>query len=427
MKARRVLLASACLAAALLEATPVRAQGAPAYARESFHEHAHATTVAVGLRLHAGSQDDVPGREGTAWLLGRVLEAQAERALSWSGATVTVSVERATTLVTLLAIPGEWEEAWSKVDSVLFVAPLDGAEVEARRRELLDRLSFEAGSPVEVFQAEAAGLLAEPGSPYARPPRGTRQSVPAVTSADLAAYRSGHYRREAAVRSVVGPVPSGGIAPAVVPADTAAADTVGAEPAFSGALPGGVAWVTGDRVSEFQDVTSTWMTVAYPVPSALPRTHLELLAHLLREELDPTPPDPDRYSVVVRLEETPRGAVLLVEATVFPEATRRWEERITGAVRRLAENPIPDDFFRWRRRRFRTARLLEESSPELEAARATADLLRDGTVRDLGVEIWGLEGGAVQDAARSLGPPRVFLLGPDLGGGSGGTPPGGTS
>jgi hypothetical protein len=157
------------------------------------------------------------------------------------------------------------------------------------------------------------------------------------------------------------------------------------------------------------------MEVAYPAPGDLPRTRLELIAHLLEEELDPTPPDPDRYSVDVRLEETPGGPVLVVEAAVFPEATARWEGRITGAVRRLAEEPIPEDFFSWRRRRFRTARLLEEAAPEAEAARMTADLLRDGVVRDLGLEIWGLTAAAVVETARALGEPRIFVLGPDLG------------
>jgi hypothetical protein len=142
-----------------------------------------------------------------------------------------------------------------------------------------------------------------------------------------------------------------------------------------------------------------------------------LVAHLLKEELDPTPPDPDRYSVDVRIEEPPGGPVLVVEAAVFPEATARWEGRITAAVQRLAGAPIAADFFSWRRRRFRTARLLEEGAPEAEAARMTADQQRDGRVRDLGLEIWGLDAAALSAAARALGEPRIFILGPDLGGG----------
>ena len=118
----------------------------------------------------------------------------------------------------------------------------------------------------------------------------------------------------------------------------------------------------------------------------------------------------------VRVEETPAGAVLMVEASVFPESAERWEARILGAMEGLATQVTPDDFFAWRRRRFRAARLVEEAAPEVEARRITADLLRDGRMRDLGVEIWSLRPEAVQAAARALGPPRIMLLGPDLAG-----------
>lgn len=139
------------------------------------------------------------------------------------------------------------------------------------------------------------------------------------------------------------------------------------------------------------------------------------MAHLLKEELDPTPPPPDRYNLDVRIQDTPRGPVLVVEAAVFPESADRWEQRILSVVRELADEEMGEDFFRWRRRRFRAARLLEEAAPEREAQRMAADLLRHGRVRNLGLEIWGLDALALQHAARSLGAPRIFLLGPDLG------------
>ena len=425
----RFAVGAAVLAALVVAPAPAASQAAVGYRLRAVHAHSHQTAVAVGVRVHAGSQDDEPGREGTAWLLGRVLERQAVRALAETGseASVTVTVERATTLVTVLAFPDDWREAWAAAEHVLFDAVLDPAVVEAERAGLLNRLAFEAGSPVQDFENEAGGLLAEPGSSFARPVRGTSTTLVTITGGDLARYRSAHLRRDSAVLAVAGPVPPD---TAVVVADTAAvppdpeaapADTAGAPPPPEEAPAATVrlAWLTGDRRAQVQDVTSTWMEVAYPAPSDLPRTRLELVAHLLQEELEPTPPAPDRYSVDVRVVDTPRGPVLVVRAAVFPESTVRWENLITGAVRRLAQEPIPEDFFRWRRRRFRTARLLEEAEPEAEVARMTADLLRDGVVRDLGLEIWGLDAATVGETARALGEPRIFILGPDLGG----TPP----
>ena len=387
--------------AATMPAAGAYAQGTGTYALRGVSVHPHGTAVAVALRLHVGSQDDPDGLEGTAWLLGRVLEAQVNAALDPGRAVFTAGVERATTVLTLLAEPSDWPGAWRTADSLLFDAPLDAALLEKSRAGLLDELAFESGSPFAEFEVGAAGILADPGSPFVRPPRGTRESVERLGPTTLEQFRSASFRRQAAALAVVGPVPPD--------SSTRAGQPIGA--------PGqDVPWTTGDRVPWVRDVTSTWIAVAWPVPSSLPRTHAEMVAHLLKEDLDPLPPAPDRYGVDVRIEETPRGAVLIVEASVFPESAERWEARILGAAESLAAQAMPDDFFAWRRRRFRAARLVEEAAPEVEAQRMSADLLRDGRVRDLGVEIWSLGPDAVRAAARALGPPRIFLLGPDLAG-----------
>lgn len=384
---------------------PTEPPQAIAYGPTAVSLHAHGAAVAVALRAPAGSRDDAEGREGTAWLLARVLEEQVARALDTVPAVFTASVERATTVFTLVAEPSVWSAAWSVADSVVFRAPVDPGLVERHRAAMLDALVFESGSPYQEFEGVSAALLCEPGSPWARPPRGTTAALATLGTADLERYRADHLRRGAAAWAVAGPAspaipaPPAAVAPAA-PAGTDASD---------------VAWVTGERMALARDVTSTWMAVAYPAPAALSRTHLELVAHLLEEELDPTPPNPDRYDVDVRIEETPRGPALVVEASVVPEAAASWEARILGAVERMGSEAPAEDFFRWRRRRFRAERLLAESAPEAEARRITQDLLRDGRARDLGVEIWGLDAGALSTAARSLGPPRIVVLGPDLG------------
>lgn len=377
-----------------------------AYRLRAVAPHAHGTVVAVALRIPTGSKDDPEGFAGTAWLLGRVLEDQANRRLDPAEAVVTATVDRSTTVVTLLALPGAWREAWAHVDSVLFEAPLEADVLERHKQELRARMTFEAGSPFRDFEAQAASLLAEPGSPFTRPIQGTTASVPNVGVRTLDVHRSAFFRRDAAAQAVAGPV-SDGAMPRGEPTPPAG---------------DGMAWLTGERFSRIQDVTSTWISVAYPTPYALPRTHLELVAHLLDAALEPTPPPPDLYSLGVRIEETPRGPVLVVDASVYPEASAAWETRILSEVRRLAEEPVGEDFFHWRRRRFRASRLLEEAAPEAEVRRMTADLLRDGRARDLSAEIWSLDARALRAAARALGDPRILLLGPDLGANGGDLP-----
>lgn len=353
--------------------------------------------VAVAVRLPVGSADDPEGQGGMAWLTARTLEAQAAATLDPSDAVLTAQVERSHTVYTLLATPDAWRRAWLATSVLLFDAPIRTDLLAAQRAALLARMTFEQGSPARDFRQEAVALLGDPGSPWVRPLQGSPATLDAITAAGTDAWRRGHYRRAAATAAVVGPVP-----PGPERMDPPARDTVAQ------------AWYVGTRVPLEREVTSTWLAVAYPVPAGTSRTALELVAHLVKEELDPVPPDPDRFGVEVRLEEAPGGTVLVVEASVLPEASDRWEARIRSTVTGMAEDVVPDDFFRWRRRHFRAHRLLEEARPEAEAVRVADDLARSGRVRDLPAEIWALDGRALRDAAGALGEPRILRFGPDL-------------
>ncbi|MCG6955460.1 MAG: hypothetical protein LJF04_05655 [Gemmatimonadetes bacterium] len=408
------------------------------YRATAWSTHPHGTVVAMVLRIPAGSANDEKGSEGTAALLAQTLRDQARRALGPGHGAVTATVNRGTTLFTFLVLPEVWPRAATLLDSVLYDAPIDDSILDRHRRGQMARLAFESDSPGTEFEAEAARLLAPSGSPWARPVRGTPESVSALSPAILARFRRSLYRRAETARAVVGPrslLPTSTVA-LPLPVDSVLADTIPVAvadsqavrdtvPAPVAALPPeprvasdtapGLAWSSGTRVDQVQDVTSTWIRVAYPIARSTSRTAAEMLVTLVHDELDPTPPDPDRYGVQVRLLDVPGGTALVVDATVFPEAAGRWEDKITGTISRLASGPMQPDLFGWRRRRFRTERLLEEASPELEAERMTGDLIGTGRARDLAVEIWSLDAGTVYQAAKELGPPRILRFGPDLG------------
>lgn len=388
--------------AAAVVAPGLAAQPLPdGYAHSAAADHPRGTMVAVALRLPVGSRHDQAGIEGTAWLLAQVLRDAAAARLDAARTTLDASVGRSHTVFTLLTVPDGWQRAWRVVDSVLFGDGIDPALLEAHREALLERLAFERGAPVRLFEREALGLLGGVDNPWSRPLRGTEESVSAVGVMSLELLHRGHYRREAAAVAVAGPVgvPTSDRRPSAEPPPPPSE---------------GPAWHVGDRILLEREVTNSWIAAAYPVDPHVSRTALELVAHLVLEELDPVPPDPARYSVDVRLENAPGGPVLMVEASVLPEAADRWEARIVEAVAGLSDAPLQGDFFRWRRRRFRTVRLLEETAPEREARRMTADLLRTGVARDLSTEIWRLDPEAVREAAAALGEPRILRMGPDL-------------
>lgn len=400
------------------------------YGHLAVSSHAHGTMVGVALRLPAGSGADPEGAEGTAHLLARVRERQAAAALDPARAVLSARVGRDATVYTLLATPEAWREALARTHELVFDSPVPPELVGEERSRILEALRFGAGSPVRSFDLEAASLLVESGSPWASPVRGTVASVPSLDASSLAAWQQQHVRPGATAVAVTGPVearpepvtpPTSGVAPDAAMAgarpDSAAPPVAAADSSapVATAAPVQVPWRVGDRVALVQEVTSAWISVAYPAPDTLSRTALELLAHLVEEELDPVPPDPDRYSVEVAVEETPGGPVLVVQASVLAEALGRWEARVLTTVDRLAASAMADEFFRWKRRRFRTRRLLAEAAPEEEAARMTGDLALLGRARNLDREIWGLGSGDLLAAARALGEPRILLLGPDLG------------
>jgi hypothetical protein len=364
--------------------------------------HPRGTVVSISVRIPAGSDHDDEGFGGTAWLLGHIFARRAEAAAGLDS-KVTVDVSPGETLFTILTLPEEWAAAWGRAESVIFGTLLDGQDIEEGRRALLADLAFDAGSPVRNFELEARRLVAPSGRASSRSMRGTTETVATVSPRDLRLFAQSHYRADATTVAVVGPRGT------VLPFTAERTDAV-QEPTRAGP-----AWLVGGRFDLLQDITNSWIAVAWPVTPGVSRTSLEFLSHLLSEQLDPEPPDPDRFSLDVHIEDTPEGPVVLVEAAVFPEAADRWEGRILSAVESLARRTMDEDFIGWRRRRFRTARLLAESRPEAEAVRIARDLAREGAPRALSIEIWGLDATHLHRAARALGEPRILRLGPDLG------------
>ena len=401
MKARHSSATSGALLAALIGAcvSPLPGQST-AYAAVSVDDGNRAPLVVIGTRLPIGSRHDAAGLEGTAWLLGKTLAAQTNATLG-AEAEVTVDVGRSTTLFILTVLPSAWQVAWATFEQTLFEATVDSAAFERERSTLSRQLLFQRGSPALDSERRSVQLVASASSPWARPARGTHESLEALTIHDAQLLRRHEY---SAASSVVAAV---GLGDNPVLRDQ--------PPRLVTSPPDGPAWTVGTRLNVTQEVTSSWISVAYPVEGPLPRTALEFIAHLIRWRLDPLPPDPDRYGIEVRLVDAPLGAVITVEAAVAPEASERFEQEILQVVSSLIEEPPEGDFFTWDRRRFRTARLLTEAAPERAVARITSDLMRDGESRNVAEDIWEITPGAVARALRALGEPRVFRLGPDLG------------
>ena len=97
----------------------------------------------------------------------------------------------------------------------------------------------------------------------------------------------------------------------------------------------------------------------------------------------------------------------------------RWETRIGRALSGLEQAyRIPTEFER-HKAHFRSVALVADATPEAEGKRLALDLLIEGRLRDLAIEIDALTAQQVLDAVRSLGRPRILVFGPELGAGGG--------
>lgn len=275
----------------------------------------------------------------------------------------------------------------------------------------MEQLLFESGAPVREFQELVHQSLTSPRHPWSRPPTGSPEQASRLELEDLEEYRDVHYRPHTAAVSVVGPVSPRRVA-SLIPARTrTSTEEAVVEEEVWGSLP----WSRGGRSRVVEEVTSTWIGVAFPAPIGAPRTSLEMLASVVREELNPTPPDPGVYAATVDVVETPIGPVLLVAAAVFPEVAERWEREIVDAVRSLASRAPAPTIFQSQRRRFRTGTFLREALPEERGRRLAADLHRSGRLRDVAAEIQDLDPESLQAMAAALGEPRIVVFGPELG------------
>lgn len=403
-RAFRAIARAAWLAALIgpveARAQSERAPGVTVLARPA------ATLVVATVVIPAGSAADPGDAPGTARLVAEGVARTVRWRLDPDAARLDLRVERGWTAFTLLATPEVWREAWGALEDVAFRSQLVAAPLENARAELLQGFAFEQGAPVREFQRELYMTLGGATSPWSRDPRGTPQSLRRTDPGALEEFHARHYQIERATASVVGPV-------------TEAEGRETLDPIGVGPLPeqdpeGGMAWRRGERIPLQREVTNSWIAALYPATAELPRTRLEFLAHEIEEALTPSPPDPGLFSVSVRIEDVPRGPVLVVEAAVMPEVAAAWERKILATVRGL-ERESADAYFTWHRRRFRNEILVREGTPEEAALRLALDLQREGRVRPLQEEIWEIGPDELADAAEELGEPRVIVMGPDVG------------
>jgi hypothetical protein len=353
--------------------------------------------VTTTLSVLSGSADDPFGLDGLTHTIAEAHRFALERVPGVL--LVETEVTRWSVAWTVISTPDAAARVRLDIGSVeVMLSGLADAIDEARRRFL-----FTAATPATEVDVEAARLFTDFESPWARPIRGTAESVAAIGSA---AARERWNDLVSGSRALVRVGPPGAVSPTSADLSAGAATTSRTADAR--------AWDRGDRIAILREVTNVWIVAAFPLPADLGRTSVDHLVHRIDEILNPTPPEAGVIGAGVELARLPEGDAIVIRATVLPSSAARWEERIRTIPSGITP-PFDPEFFRWERRRFRAHLLLGDALPSERSRRIAMDLLTTGSVRTLAEEAWDLEPDDLADAASRLGPPRILVLGSEVG------------
>lgn len=172
-----------------------------------------AVTILVGVR--AGAFYDPDGREGTAALTARVLDRGTERQsaveiadeLDGRGASLSVMAGRHQVTISATCLSEDFESTFRMVADVIRRPLFDAREVEHRRAELQTAILQDEDDPASVAVDVIMGRL-YPHHPYGRRPRGTMQTVNAITRDDIVRFHRRWFTPAGTTVVVVGDVPS---------------------------------------------------------------------------------------------------------------------------------------------------------------------------------------------------------------------------
>jgi zinc protease len=187
----------------------VLANGIVVLAKES--RTTPAVTILAGVR--AGAFYDPGGQEGTAALAARVLDRGTETytaeemadLLDGRGAALSVMAGRHQLTVSATCLSEDFDAIFSMIADVIRRPLFDPQEVETRRAELLTAILQDEDDPAAVAVDVLMSRL-YPHHPYGRRPRGTLDTVQALTRDDLAAFHRMWFTPEGTTLVVVGDV-----------------------------------------------------------------------------------------------------------------------------------------------------------------------------------------------------------------------------
>jgi zinc protease len=331
-----------------------------------------ASTVALDLRVRAGSSADDPDRAGAAHFIEHLVfkgtetraAGQIDAAMEELGGEIDARTSRDWTryAVTLPAGDKPWHEALSLLADLVLRPVLREPDVEAERAVIRAETAWARSEPLRLGYAELyAAAFGTDGDPYRLPLLGTEEGVARLTAADLRAFWAARYRPSNMTLAVAGDIRAADVVRAVsaaFPAPPGGGGTAAAKkPAVTVTLPlDGVVRAPRPVRQAERGLTTVLIGLRSPgteEPDELPA--LNVLMPLLADSSDGGVTGGGRLfealvtkqklALSVSAEYLPgrAGGLIVLTATGRPRDTGRLEGALIQEMERLRGEDLPGD------------------------------------------------------------------------------------
>jgi zinc protease len=170
--------------------------------------------VAINLAVRAGSICDPPGREGTTWLLSRVIDrgttqrtaAAIAEDLDSRGITLSISVTRHLFSVACTCLAEHFEPVLSLLGEIITSPSLPPDEIEKQKGQVVTAIRQDQDSPAVRASETLMASLYPNGHPYGRPTKGAIEIVEGLNRQALTTLHAARFAPTELTAVVVGAI-----------------------------------------------------------------------------------------------------------------------------------------------------------------------------------------------------------------------------
>lgn len=250
--------------------------------------------VSLRLYVHAGSAFETPEQAGISHLLEHMVfkgtktraPGQVAQDIESAGGYLNAATSFDYTMYIADMPADRWELGMEVIQDMIFGATIDPAELASEKKVVLAELERGEDTPSSrIFKNLQPRIW--PGTPYARPIIGTRETVEAITAEDIHRYIAALYQPQSMLLAVCGQVQEAEVLAKATALFGSLQNTAPVDPpqplatpqlnAVAQAIPGPTVQVGS------MPLNKAYVHVAFPIPSfrSAKSTGLEVLAYLL--------------------------------------------------------------------------------------------------------------------------------------------------